>query len=78
MLGNTKNGLTESKIYSKIGIGLIINNDYLVFSSFLISLSFYSSISRNGENVFKTNSFETTDFGFQDFELAKPRTAIYR
>lgn len=78
MLGNTNKGLGESKAYSKIGIGFIINNDYLVFSSFQISLSYYPSIPRVGENVFKTNSFETTDFGFQDFELAKPRTVIYK
>lgn len=78
MLGNANKGLGESKAYSKIGIGFIINNDYLVFSSFQISLSYYPSIPRVGENVFKTNSFETTDFGFQDFELAKPRTVIYK
>ena len=78
MLGNTEKGLGESKAYSKIGIGFIINNDYLVFSSFQISLSYYPSIPDIGENVFKTNSFETTDFGFQDFELAKPRTVIYK
>ena len=78
MLGNAKQGLLESKVYSKVGIGLIINNDYLVFSSFQISLSYYPSIPGTGENVFKTNAFETTDFGFQDFELAKPRTVIYK
>ncbi|MFV5695303.1 hypothetical protein ACM55G_07690 [Flavobacterium sp. LB3P122] len=78
MLGTAQIGLRESKAYSKISIGCIINNDYLVFSSFQISLSYYPSIPRVGENVFKTNSFETTDFGFQDFELAKPRTVIYK
>jgi hypothetical protein len=78
MLGTAKKEISESKAYSKIGIGFIINNDYLVFSSFQISLSYYPSIPRVGENVFKTNSFETTDFGFQDFELAKPRTVIYK
>ena len=78
MLGNTKKGLLESKVYSKIGIGLIISNDYLVFSSFQISLSYFPSMPGNGSNIFKTNSFETADFGFQDFELAKPRTVIYK
>ncbi|MFV7236924.1 hypothetical protein [Flavobacterium sp. ZB4R12] len=78
MLGNTEKKLGENKAYSKIGVGFIINNDYLVFSSFQISLSYYPSIPRDGENVFKTNSFETTDFGFQDFELAKPRTVIFK
>ena len=78
MLGNNKKGLLQSKVYSKVGIGLIISNDYLVFSSFQISLSYYPSIPGTGEHVFKTNAFETTDFGFQDFELAKPRTVIYK
>jgi hypothetical protein len=78
MLGNPEKELGKNKAYSKIGIGFIINNDYLVFSSFQLSLSYYPSIPRDGENIFKTNSFETTDFGFQDFELAKPRTVIYK
>ena len=78
MLGTATRGILQSKAYSKVGIGVIINNDYLVFSSFQISLSYYPSIPGDGQNVFKTNSFETTDFGFQDFELAKPRTVIYK
>jgi hypothetical protein len=78
MLGNAEKGLSSSKAFSKIGVGFIINNDFLVFSSFQISLSYYPSIPNIGENVFKTNSFETTDFGFQDFELAKPRTVIFK
>jgi hypothetical protein len=78
MLGNAKKGLLENKAYSKIGVGFIINNDFLIFKSFQISLSYYPSIPGEGHNIFKTNSFETTDFGFQDFELAKPRTVIYK
>ena len=78
VLGNEQIGLTKSKMYSKIGIGVIISNDYLVFSSFQLSMSYFPSIPGIGENVFQTNSFETTDFGFQDFELAKPRTVIYK
>ncbi|HEX9150639.1 MAG TPA: hypothetical protein VF842_01060, partial [Flavobacterium sp.] len=68
-LGTAEKGMSDSRAYSKISIGCIINNDFLIFNSFQISLSYYPSIPRVGENVFKTNSFETTDFGFQDFEL---------
>ena len=78
MLGNPKRGLVQSTAYSKLAIGIIISNDYLVFSSFQLSLSYFPSIPGNGYNILKTNSFETTDFGFQDFELAKPRTVIYK
>jgi hypothetical protein len=78
MLGDETNGLLESKAYSKIGLGLIITNDYLVFRAFQISLVYYPTIPGNGNNVFKTNSLETSDFGFQDFGLDKPRTVIYK
>ena len=37
MLGNAKNGLRSSKVYSQFGAGIIISNDYLVFSSFQFS-----------------------------------------
>lgn len=78
VLGNEQVGLTKSKLYSSFGIGLIISNDYLVFNSFQLSIAFYPTIPGQGDNVFKTNSFETTDFGFQDFEFGKPRTIIYK
>lgn len=78
VLGNAEKGLNGSKSYSKIGFGFIINNDYLVFSSFQISFAYYPSIPLDGSNVFKTNAFQTTNFGFQDFELAKPRTVIFK
>lgn len=77
LLGTPARVLLDSKAYSKVGIGMIINNDFLIFSAFQISLSYYPSIPGTGENVFKTNSFETTDFGFQDFDLGKPRAVIF-
>lgn len=79
LLGDDEKGLYwRSKTYSKIGIGLQITNDYLVFRTFQISLAYYPSIPGNGNNVLKTNTFETSDFGFQDFSLDKPRTVIYK
>lgn len=78
MIGNEQRGLTKSKLYSTIGVGLLISNDYLVFSSFQISFAYYPTIPGEGSNLFKNNTFETTDFGLQDFELGKPRTIIYK
>lgn len=78
MLGNENIGLSKSKLYSSIGIGVIINNDYLVFNSFQFSVSFYPSMPGQGNNIFKTNSFGTSDFGLQDFDFGKPRTVIYK
>ena len=78
MLGNENIGLTKSRLFSSIGIGVMINNDYLVFNSFQFSVSFYPDIPGQGNNIFKTNSFGTTDFGLQDFDFGKPRTVIYK
>ena len=78
LVGNEEKGLNQSKAFSKIGIGLIITNDYLVFRTFQISLSYYPTIPGDGNNIFKTNSLESSDFGFQDFGLDKPRTVIYK
>ena len=78
VIGNSQSSVQKNKTYSKIGIGVIISNDYLVFSSFQFSLSYYPTIPFEGDNVFRTNAFQTTDFGFQTFELAKPRTVLFK
>jgi len=78
MLGNAKTGMNNSQAFSKIGLGLVITNDYLVFRTFQISLAYYPTIPGSGNNILKTNAFETSDFGFQEFELGKPRTVIYK
>lgn len=77
-LGGPNDGFLNSKTYSRIGLGIIITNDYMGFSAFQLSISFYPSIPGVGNDIFKINSFATSDFGFQSFELARPRQVIYR
>ena len=77
LLGNEGTSITKSRLYSAFGVGFIVRNDYLVFSSFQFSLSFYPSIPGQGNNLFDTNSFSTEDFGFQNFELGKPTPVWY-
>ncbi|UMY65222.1 MULTISPECIES: hypothetical protein [unclassified Flavobacterium] len=78
VLGNEIQGLTSNRFYQKIGVGILVSNDYLVFNSFQLSIAFYPTIPGQGDNLFLTNTFETNDFGFQDFEFGKPRTIIYK
>lgn len=78
VLGSPNNAMGRNKAYSKVTLGLVISNDYLVFSSFQLSLSYYPTIPFEGDNVFKTNTFETTDYGLQSFELGKPRIVDYK
>jgi hypothetical protein len=78
MLGNATNGFKNSKVYSQLGLGVLIKNENLVFNSFQISISFYPVIPGIGMNVFKMNSFKTTDFGFRDFEIERPARVIFQ
>src|SRR5690606_40761630 len=73
-LGDEEQFLFDSRLYSRIGLGVLITNDYLVFNSFQISFAFYPVIPNDGSNIFKTNSFKNSDFGLQDFQIGKPRS----
>jgi hypothetical protein len=78
MLGNASSGFKNSKIYSQIGVGVLIKNENLILNAFQISISFYPVIPGYGTNVLKTNSFRTSDFGFRDFEIGKPGIVLYQ
>ena len=77
-LGDSHNSILKDKAYSKLTLGVLISNDYLVFSSFQLSLSYYPNIPLQGENVIKTNAFTNSDYGLLSFELAKPRIVEYK
>lgn len=78
MLGNASTGFRNSKVYSQIGLGVLIKNESLVFNTFQISITYYPIIPGNGQNIFKTNSYQTSDFGLRDFEIGKPGTVAYQ
>lgn len=78
MLGDAERGLRNSRLYSQFGAGIIISNDYLVFSSFQLSFSYYPAIPLSGSNIIKTNTYNTEDFKLQDFDISKPRLVPYR
>jgi hypothetical protein len=78
MLGNAKSGFNNSPIYSQLGLGTLIKNDYLVLSNFQISVAYYPSIPGSGYSIVKFNSFITTDFGFGDFIFGKPAIAAFQ
>jgi hypothetical protein len=78
MLTGPESNFGNSRVYSKIGIGFIISNDYLVFSSFQLSLSYFPTIPGAGDDIYKTNAFNTEDFGFMNFDISKPRPVDYQ
>lgn len=78
MLGNERMDFKNSKLYSQLGVGVLIKNEHLVMNAFQISISFYPKIPGIGQNILKINSFSTDDFGFQDFEIGKPAPVLFR
>lgn len=78
LIGDDENRVTNSRTYSSFGAGFIISNDYLVFDVFQVSFALYPIIPGQGKNIFRTNAFNTDDFGFQDFEFGKPRQVIFQ
>jgi hypothetical protein len=78
MLGDESNKMFDSKLYSKIGIGVLINNDYLVFNSFQLSIAFFPSIPNQGTNIFKTNTFKNSDLVIPDYQIGQPTIVPFR
>lgn len=77
-MGDNHNTFVTKEMYSKIGLGVVISNDYLVFSKFQLSLAFYPNIPGNGRNIFKTNNLRNTNFNLQQFDYGKPEVVPYQ
>ena len=78
ILGNGSPKIAHSRLYSVLGLGVLIKNDYLMFNTFQISLSFYPIIPGQGSNILNLNAYKTSDYGFRDFEISKPVVVGYR
>ncbi len=78
MLGQSNRGFDSSKVYSELAVGVIISNDYWVFSNFQFSFSYFPMLPEDISRVYKTNSLKTYDFGLQDFEISKPLLVNYQ
>lgn len=72
MLGQANGGFNNSKLFSELAVGVIISNDYWVFSNFQFSFSYFPTLPEDISSVYKTNSLKTYDFGLQDFQISKP------
>lgn len=63
---------SKNKYYSLMGVGVLIRNNYLLFDTFQVSISFYPYIPDVGYNILKSNAYKTSDYGFRDFQVTKP------
>jgi len=77
-LGDSQAGFSNSRLYSQIGLGLLLKNEHLIINTFQLSIAYYPMIPGQGQNIIKTNSFRSTDFGFRDFEIGKPSVVLFQ
>jgi len=78
MLGNNTSGIADTRLYSVLGLGLLIKNNYLMINTFQISITFYPYLPGSGNNILNINAYKTSDYGFDDFEISKPKVVDYR
>ena len=78
VLGFKTDRLFNDKIYSMFTLGVMINNDYLVFNNFQISFSFYPTIPYQGTNVIRTNTLNNDDLVLPDFQIGEPSVVPYK
>lgn len=78
MLGQDNIGFSKSKLYSELGVGVIISNDYLVFNNFQFSFSYFPNLPIDQTALFNTNSIKSYDLGLQTFEVAEPLLVEYK
>lgn len=78
VLADHTDKIFNDKLYSIFSLGVMINNDYLVFNSFQVSFSFYPSIPYQGTNLIKTNTFKNDDLTLPDFQIGEPTIVPYR
>lgn len=77
LISDADRHLMSGKVYARIGLGVLLTNDYLVFSNFQLSFSWYNSIPGVGENIYKTNTYQISDYDLMDFDFGKPELIEY-
>lgn len=75
LIGNEN--LLKGKMYTKIGIGVLFTNDYLIFNNFQLSFAWYNTIPGEGTNIYKTNAFNIYDYDLMEFDFGKPQLIPY-
>lgn len=78
ILGNTSSNNLNTRLYTVLGLGVLIKNNYLMINTFQISMTFYPNLPGRGTNILNLNAYKTSDYGFDDFEISKPKVVDYR
>lgn len=73
----TGNSLFKNKTNSKFGIGVLVNNPFLVFNNFQFSFVYYPSVPFDERSNFGFNSIDNRIFPIDSFSLNIPNIVNY-
>lgn len=62
---------------SKLGVGILLYNDYLVFNSVQLAFSYYPYLPNAGADIWRINTYKSFDFTPQDVAVVKPQIVPY-
>ncbi|HET6556194.1 MAG TPA: hypothetical protein VFG54_02705, partial [Prolixibacteraceae bacterium] len=78
MLRHRSPDISDKRLYAVLGLGVLIKNNYLLINTFQFSFSYYPFLPGRGYDIINLNAYKTTDYGFNNFEIAKPQVVDYR
>ena len=77
VVGKKGRSILNSPLYTRLGLGVMITNDYFVIERFQLSLSYYPNVPMEGSHIFHFNSLRNHDFNLDDFNSTRPEVVPY-
>jgi hypothetical protein len=78
MLGNEQENLFKGSVFQSYGLGLLIRNESLAFTTFQFSIAFYPILPGLEGLNYRLNPTGAYDLNFQDFTVGRPETVPVR
>lgn len=77
-IANNFGGMFSNTFYQAFALGVLIRNEYLVSSTFEISIGFYPYMPGSSNNSFITNPISNYDVKARDYFITKPDLVLYK
>lgn len=78
LIGDTSHKIFHNQLYTRLGVGVQINNDYLIFNRIQLSLSYFPYIPGHGRNIIHTNNLRNNHLQLQQFYVGQPSTVSFQ
>lgn len=72
LISGPRKNVVEGKFIAKLSLGVMLTNDYLVFSQFRVAFSWFNTIPGTGDDIFRLNTSGNREFRPVEFQYDKP------